>query len=241
MIPKTIHYIWLGKAKLPRIVKKCLKTWKKNCPSYEIKLWNEDNLNLEMCDFVKEAYACKKYAFASDVLRLQILKEYGGIYLDVDVKVFKNFDKFLNEKAFCGFETSNSINWGIVLGAEKDNPIIDEVLEIYKKRKFINIDGSYNDITICDIVTDILKKYGLKTDNTYQKLDNITCYPSEFFAPKDMVTGRIKKTKNSVSMHLYAGSWTGKKRRFLRKIKDILNFVSFGMFGKILRRKNKHE
>ena len=100
MIPKTIHYIWLGKKREPKILKNCKKTWKKLCPDYTIKRWDEKNLNIDINKYCRQAYDAKKYAFASDVLRFDVLCKHGGIYVDIDVKMIKNFDNLLYKKLF---------------------------------------------------------------------------------------------------------------------------------------------
>ena len=114
MIPKTIHYIWFGGNPLPEDAKRCIDTWKKYCPDYEIKEWNESNFDVAQNDYIKEAYEAKKWAFVSDYARLKVLVEYGGIYMDTDVEVLKPLDRFLSERAFSGFEDADAIPAGIM-------------------------------------------------------------------------------------------------------------------------------
>lgn len=109
MIPKIIHYIWFGGNPLPELAVKCIESWKKYCPDYEIMIWDERNFDVSVCAYTKEAYDAKKWAFVSDYVRLKALYEYGGIYMDTDVELVKSLDGFLHEKAFSGFETKESM------------------------------------------------------------------------------------------------------------------------------------
>ena len=108
-IPKVIHYCWFGRGKMPKLAEKCIESWKKYCPDYEIVCLTEDNFDINCCSYVKEAYEAKKYAFVTDYVRLFVMYEYGGIYMDTDVELVKNLDDFLKNQAFSGFESSNSI------------------------------------------------------------------------------------------------------------------------------------
>lgn len=114
MIPKKIHYCWFGKGKMPDLSKKCIESWKKYCPDYEIIEWNEDNFDINCCDYVKEAYASKRFAFVTDYVRLYAMYTQGCIYMDTDVEVMKNLDKFLVHQAFSGFESDIQIPTGIM-------------------------------------------------------------------------------------------------------------------------------
>ena len=136
MIPKIIHYIWLGGKPLPKIAKKCIESWKKFCPDYEIKRWDESNLDLNKYQFVKDAIENKKYAFASDVLRTEILYTYGGIYFDIDVELLKPIDDILKDVDWVmGFETSNMVAPGLVMASVKENQDLANILDIYKNLK----------------------------------------------------------------------------------------------------------
>ena len=239
MIPKIIHYIWLGNNPIPKKIKKCINSWKKVCPDYEIKFWNEQNLDLSKYKYVKDSIAAKKYAFASDVLRFQILKEYGGIYLDVDVKLYKTLDKFLQYDFFTGFEDEKAIAPGLICGCVKDNEIVNKMLNYYSKADF-NSDIS-KEQTVCKIITNILKNdYYFEINNKTQISNNVAIFSNDYFCPKDFNTRLVNKTKNTVSIHLYLASWMTNKYRFKQNIKEFLNFISFGLFGKWLkRRENK--
>lgn len=236
MIPKIIHYIWLGNNPIPKKIKKCIASWKKICPDYEIKFWNEQNLDLDKYQYVKDAIDNKKYAFASDVLRFDILNNYGGIYLDVDVKLLKPLDKFLDYKFFTGFENERAIAPGLICGCEKGNIIASKMIEYYSKADFDT--DMQNNETVCTIITSLLKnKYDIKIDNSTQINEDVAIFSSDYFCPMDMDSRLTHKTKNTVSIHLYFASWMTGKYRFKQHIKDLLNIISFGLFGKWLKRR----
>lgn len=130
-IPKIIHYCWFGRNEKPELVKKCIESWKKHCPDYEIIEWNEDNVDVNFCSYSKRAYKQKRWGFAVDVLRMKIIYENGGIYLDTDVELVNNLDSLLNNAAWFGYGTDIEINTGSGFGAEKGNPFIKTILEHY--------------------------------------------------------------------------------------------------------------
>lgn len=237
MIPKTIHYIWLGGKPLPPIAEKCIASWQKFCPDFEIKRWDETNLDLDKYKFARQAYDAKKYAYASDVLRFDIINTYGGLYLDIDVELLKPLDeKFFSHKAFFAFELKDSLNPGLIFGAEKNNEAIKDLLNIYENLPFLDEKGNPILKTICIISTDYFVSKGLKTDNSYQEIDGIAFYPTEYFCPYDVITGKTKKTKNTYAIHHYLASWYSPWQKFKSKTKKVLNALSFGVFGKIVER-----
>lgn len=208
MIPKTINYCWFGGKPLPKLAKQCIASWRKHCPDYEIKEWNESNFNLNGCNFVKEAYEAQKWAFVSDYARLKIIYEEGGIYLDTDVEVIKKLDAFLENKCYLGEETSGFVNTGLGFGAEKGSPIIKEMLDMYEDKHFKLADGSY-DMTPCPrLNTTPLSKHGYAfSGKQIWKGENVTVYPPEYFCPINYETGKKSITANTYSIHLYNASW----------------------------------
>lgn len=208
MIPKIIHYCWFGGNQLDALSKECIESWRKYCPDYKIIEWNENNFNIHSNRYVEEAYTAKKYAFVSDYVRLYALKEYGGIYMDTDVELIKGFDAFINNDGFLGFEDSKQFATAVI-GAKKENQLIDCMLNYYNNRSFILPDGNWDLTTNVDVITRILKeKYNVALDNTYQKLENvITLYPKDYFSPKDYETNQINITGNTVSIHHFNASW----------------------------------
>lgn len=207
MIPKVIHYCWFGRGEKPALALKCIESWKKYLPDYEIKEWNEDNFDVNIIPYTKEAYQAKKYAFVTDFVRLYALYHEGGIYMDTDVEVLKSYTPFLNHTAFSGFESDGNVPTG-TMASEKGSNWAYNLLADYNTRTFINDDGSFDMTTNTQVITNYMLSKGLILNNKYQDFPNlVTMYPSEFFCPKDHRTGEIKLTKNSVCIHHFAGSW----------------------------------
>ena len=206
-IPKIIHYCWFGGNDLPEEVVKCINSWKKCCPDYKIIRWDESNYDYNRYRFTKEAYAQKKWAFVSDVARLDIVYNHGGIYLDTDVELLKSLDFLLQEPAFMGFQQGRAVATGLGFGAERHNKLIGKNLEAYYDIPFIKEDGSL-DLTPCpEITTKVLERYGLIREDTTQELEQMKILPSEFFSPM-LLIGGAEITENTVSIHHYAGTWT---------------------------------
>lgn len=207
MIPKVIHYCWFGRGKMPELAVKCIESWKKNCPDYEIKEWNEDNYDLDMFPYTREAYDNRKFAFVTDVVRLYVLYNEGGIYMDTDVEVLKPLDKFLVHHAFSGFESEVDVPTGI-MASEKKGLWVKENLDYYNGRHFITPNGSFDLRSNVVTITQLLLPHGLKRDNSYQDIDKmITIYPKDYFCPKDYNSKEIMLTENTHCIHHFNGSW----------------------------------
>ncbi len=211
MIPKIIHYCWFGRNPLPPLAKKCIASWKKHLPEYEIKEWNEDNFDLDMFPYAREAYDNRKFAFVTDIVRLYALYNEGGIYMDTDVEVLKSLDGFLHHTAFSGFENETDVPTGI-MASEKGGLWAKENLEYYNGRHFVKSDGSLDTTTNVTIITDYMVKKGLKQKNGYFDFPGlITIYPKDYFCPKSYRDKKIYLTENTVTIHHFAGSWQPKK------------------------------
>lgn len=236
MIPKVIHYCWFGKKPLPDMAQKCITSWRKYFPDYIIKEWNEDNFNINIIPYTKDAYQAKKYAFVSDYARFWILYNHGGIYFDVDVEVIKSMDDIIQKGAFMGREKGSSdilVAPGLGLACPSGLSIYKELLDLYTTLSFVNEDGTFNLTTIVQYTTTMLKKNGLKNINTIQNICDIYIYPEDYFCPMDKITKETIITENSRSIHLYDASWLpfsfhlkrrilrlfGKHEIYLRKIK----------------------
>ena len=242
MIPKKIHYIWLGGKEEPEILKKCKMTWEKFCQDYEIIRWDEANLNLDCCKYCREAYDSKKYAFASDVLRFDVLYNEGGIYLDVDVEVLKPLDELLSYECFMGFEHKEALNPGLIMGAQKNCSVVKELFDSYKDDDFVLDDGSFNLNTICTRTTNYFKNKGLKLDNTRQTIDGVEIFPTEYFCPINPITNKKRITKETFAVHLYFASWFSRKAKLKNSIKKFFNFITNGNFGVwVYKHKQKKE
>lgn len=235
-IPKMIHYIWVGGKEKSDLAKKCMESWKKFCPDYEIKEWNENNFDMEQNLYLKQAFEAKKFAFVSDYMRLKILYDYGGIYMDTDVELTKPLDEFLKHRAFSGFENQVWMPTA-VMGAEPKHIWIKRMLSIYDNLPFINKDGSFNlttNVTYMSIVT--RKFYNVKLDNTYQELeDGIVIYPNDWFCPKDYVTQKILATQNTHAIHHFNGSWlTNKAKRLDKMVVMLRKMLGEKLFKKVM-------
>lgn len=220
-IPKIIHYCWFGGNPKSDLIKKCIRSWEKYCPDYEIIEWNESNFDLEICSYVKEAYEAKKWAFVTDYVRIWALYNYGGVYLDTDCEITKKIDVFLHHSAFTGFENTTH-PFTAVFAAEKHHPLTKGIIESYSVRHFINEDGSYDITTNTDYITGIfIKKYQVKLDNSLQVFDDgLAIYPNDYFCPKDWIDGKIYKTKNTYAIHHFNASWhTDKEKAEAQKYK----------------------
>lgn len=212
MIPKIIHYCWFGGNPLPKSAEKCIKSWKKYCPDYEIIEWNESNFDINSNRYVREAYENKKYAFVTDFVRLYAMYNYGGIYMDTDVEVLKPLDCFLNNHAFSGFESNEYIPTGL-MASEKEFPLFEELLKYYENRAFVNSDGSFDTTTNTVIITNACKNRGLVLNNEFQVVDGFALYPKDYFCVKNTHTGIIEKTQNSFSIHHFNATWNTKEER----------------------------
>lgn len=227
-IPKVIHYFWFGKNELPELAKKCLKSWQKMCPEYEIKLWNEDNFDVHCVPFVEQAYEAKKYAFVTDYARFYILNQEGGVYIETDTELLKPIDRFLEDRMFLGIGKDDVTV--CVFGMEKNHPISHMVLDYYNNRQFTLAPNVYDMTTVNAIVHNILiENYGLVHKDEYQKLnDGICIYPTKLFLT-DWTYGTLN-SKESVAFHYADGSWLTPELRDQKKI--ILKCVK--VFGKKL-------
>ncbi len=207
-IPKVIHYCWFGENPIPFAVKKCIESWKKYCPHYKIVEWNENNFDYTCNPYVYEAYQAKKWAFVSDYVRLYVLKEQGGIYMDTDVELLKNLDTLLEHNAFSGFENKESIQTA-VMGADNNNSWINMLLKSYENRHFIKADGSFDLTTNVTTITAISKEtYNIELNNSMQiTSDGTVFYPNEFFSPKNFETGVTTITQNTYCIHHFDASW----------------------------------
>ena len=243
MIPKIIHYCWFGGAPLPKLAQKCIESWKKYCPDYEIKRWDETNFDLNYNDYVHEAYAAQKWAFVTDVVRLYALVNYGGIYMDTDVEVLKPLDEFLKYEAFSGFETDKNIPTGI-MASEKDQNLFKELLDEYTDAHFLKSDGTYDKTTNVMRITNTCLKYGFVSNNSFQTVKGFTLFPKDYFCPKDLLTRQINLTENTYTIHHFDGSWVGDEEKYIidMKIKmqklPILN--SFSAYIAIFLGANKY-
>lgn len=211
MIPKTIHYCWFGRNPLPKLAKKCIRSWKRYCRGYEIIEWNEDNFDISAAPlYVRQAYEAKKWAFVTDYVRLYAMVNYGGIYMDTDVEVVKPLDQFLSHQAFSGFEDATNIPTGI-MACEKGFPLFDQLLHYYDDIPFLKPDGSCDLTTNVLIITDLCVKKGLLQNNSFQVVEGFALYPNDVFCPRNLSTGEVERTENTATIHWFSASWQPRK------------------------------
>lgn len=208
MIPKVIHYCWFGRGEKSKLIEKCIKSWKKYCPDYEIIEWNEDNFDVNINEFVKEAYENKKWAFVADYARLYVLYNYGGVYLDTDQELLSSIEPFMKYNGFMGFLDDKNISAGII-GCIAKLSIVKEFLDYYSKESFSTIPNT-------NIMTKIMIDNGLKVNDERQKVAEFEIFPQTVFCPTSCVSYEKKFSKQTVAVHHWAMTW--------RKPNEIKNF-----------------
>ena len=225
-IPKKIHYCWFGGNPLPKSAIKCMNTWKKYCPDYEIIEWNESNFDIGCNEYCQAMSEQKKWAFLTDYVRLKIIYENGGIYLDTDVQVIKSLDNLLKNGAYMGVENTGLVATGLGFAAEAGHLFIRKNMEYYEKLT------DFKEIRSCPwITTELLGEYGYKRGcQDIQHIAGLIIYPEEYLCPKNERTGLTKITKNTYSIHQFDASWfeeswkKGQKKRWREaKIQDVMH------------------
>lgn len=213
MIPKVIHYCWFGGNEKDELVTKCIESWKKFCPDCEIIEWNESNFDVDINDYVNEAYSEKRWAFVSDFARLWIVYNYGGIYLDTDVEIIKNIDSVFNNDCFFCYEDDKYIATGLGFGSIKGNVVIKKLMDDYENIHF-KLDNGKLDLLPCpQRNTKVLNEIDKSLYQVYSK---------EYFCPIDYLTKKINITNNTMAIHWYGQTWMTKKER---KIRNFKNFI----------------
>ena len=265
MIPKVIHYCWFGRNPLPESAKKCIASWRKFLPDYEIWQWSEgelvssnpndnDNQNsltpalpnregdnkregeklydkilpfdVNIIPYTQQAYEAKKYAFVSDYARFWILYKYGGLYFDTDVEIIKPMDDIIERGPFMGIEVKAKegeypqVAPGLGLGVTPGHKLYQVLLDMYVSLRFLNEDGSLNQKTIVKYNTEVLQEQGLLPSNDLQEVAGVWIYPADYFNPLDSLTGKLKLTDNTRSIHWYMNSWSDSSafRQWLSKM-----------------------
>lgn len=213
IIPKVIHYMWLGKNKIPEALQYCIDSWKKFCPDYEIKQWDESNYDIEKNPYMKQAYERKMYGFVPDYARLDILYNYGGIYLDTDVELKKSLDGMLYQKGFCCVEKWQTINFGGGSGAVKGNRAVGELLKGREELTFIDENNNMNKNTCGYYDTLIMQKYGYILNGQRQKILDMNIYPYEYFHPYDYMSAWCDITGHTYGIHHFNGGWLDESMR----------------------------
>ena len=231
MIPKIIHYCWFGKSEMPELVVKCIESWKNHLPNYEMRLWSEDNFDIASApQYVKEAYAAKKYAFVSDFVRLWALEREGGVYLDTDVEVLRSFDPLLNDTAFIGLEESLALLPGTcIMGCEAHCLWVKDMLATYDNATFLKEDSSLDMTTNVQRLGAKMVEGGLKHERKIQYLPQwgLRVYTHDYFSPITS-TRVMRKSKNTYCIHRFAGSWVDGKKSGIRNwwiVREYINLL----------------
>lgn len=216
MISKTIHYCWFGHNPKPKLALKCIKSWKKYCPDYQIIEWNEDNVDISACPlYVREAYARKKWAFVTDYIRLKVVFEHGGIYLDTDVELLKSLDSLLYHRCFLGCEGAEYANTGLGFGAEKGHQFLKKNMDVYEQLNPLNEDGEFISSPCPHFTTAVLKDMGVSfpIERITETPVGVVLYPNAYFNPYNWKTEQLRITKETISIHHYSGSWMSDTQR----------------------------
>lgn len=223
MIPNIIHYCWFGGKEKPEDVKQYIASWRKFCPDYEIKEWNESNFDLNENDYCREAYEAKKWAFVTDYVRLKALYEYGGFYMDTDVEVVKPLESLRKYDAVSGYESETSIPTG-TMGACRGNEWIGVLLKDYDHRHFLQADGSYDITTNVVVITQLTKKkYGLNLNGQMLRFGhNMILLPFDYLCAKKFATGKIHRTENTYTIHHFKGSWLSDEDKYAQNLREYL-------------------
>lgn len=227
MIPKIIHFSWLSKDPYPAKIRKCIDSWSKVLPDYRIMLWDFDRLGDAANVWVHEAFDNKKYAFAADFVRAYALYNYGGIYLDSDVEVLKNFDDFLDLPYFVGQESGGWIVEAACMGAEKGLPLFRRLTEYYKDRHFVKADGTFDTLPMPEIMQAVVDRhYKVKRIESIAEFDpspdTLSVLPADYFSPIDIRTMQLKTTGRTVAIHHFAASWCSRRMRLKKRIQRML-------------------
>lgn len=216
-IPKKIHYCWFSGKEIPDYLKKCMESWHRFCPDYEIIRWDESNYDINKNLYMSQAYKTQKWGFVPDYARLDILYEHGGFYLDTDVELIKSLDELRNQGAFCGVEKWGNINMGGCSGAVPHHPMIGKMLETRKNLVFCYPDGTLNMETCGVYETQPFLNLGMHTDNTTQRINGMTVFSSAYFHPYDYMSGEAVLTDRTISIHHFNGGWLDESARKARE------------------------
>lgn len=242
-IPRIIHYCWFGGRPLPPSALRCLDSWKRHFPGYEIRRWDESNFDINAIPYTRQAAAAGKWAFVSDYARFLILYRHGGIYFDTDVEVIRPMDHIIADGAFMGFEKSHigiGVNSGLGIGSPAAHPFYKKILDHYSSIPYLGPDGKPLPGTVVAHVTRLFLEAGLKPEDRRQTVEGITVYPNEYFNPLDDATGRLRITPQTCSIHHYDKTWCDNygpiRTSLMRLLHRTFGVTAFSGLRKILKR-----
>lgn len=213
IIPKKIHYIWLGKKEIPYGLRKCMDTWKEKCPDYEIIQWDESNYDFLKHPYMKQAYESGAYGFVPDYARLDILYQEGGFYFDTDVEIKKSLDELRYQEAFCGLEKWQILNFGGGSGSVKGHPMIKKFLDARESIMFLDANGKQNRNTCGFYDTQTALTAGYKITGETQNIGGMNIYAYDYFHPYDYMSGLSNETEHTISIHHFNGGWMDAKMK----------------------------
>lgn len=232
MIPKKIHYFWFGGAPKGALEQKCIASWRKFCPDYEIVEWNESNYDVTKNAYMREAYQEKRWGFVSDYARLDAIFEHGGIYLDTDVELLRPLDELLALRGFIGFErtpgearTKPFVNTGQGFGAEPGNQAVKAMRDIYRDMRFTGENAAGIDVTCPHYNTAALVDLGLRQVDEKQLVADMTVFPTDYFCPVDWKTQKCTITPNTYSIHHFNASWLSPEEKKRRRMQRRLDYI----------------
>lgn len=208
-IPKIIHYCWFGGRPLPELARKCIASWRRFLPDYEIREWNEANFDVESTEYTSRAHKAGKYAFVSDYVRYLALYRHGGLYFDTDVEIIRPLDDLISRGPFLGIEktrTTLTINPGLAMGALPGMTFYRDVLNVFEKWHPAT-DEDFPPLLLIPETTRLMRISGFEEADVEQLCSEIRIYPNEYFNPLDDYTGKLNITANTKSIHHYAKSW----------------------------------
>lgn len=225
MIPKIIHYCWLSGEKYPESLRRCLDTWHKHFPEYELRLWDIRSFDFNSVPFTRDALAARKWAFVSDYIRLYALYHFGGIYLDMDVVAFGKIDSLLENRFFSGLEMRDKEHTEIfleaaIMGAEKGHPFIGQALDLYSRRQFYKADGEMDLTPIPTVLSDlIVSKYQwIPKDEDQHLADGMVVYSTRTIANSNCPRRRSVKLYHLNNRSWIPASRTAKALRLLKRL-----------------------
>ena len=238
MIPKIIHYCWFGRGTMPELAMKCIESWHKHLPDYKYMLWNEDNFDVNMVPYTKEAYEARKYAFVTDYVRLYALYTVGGIYMDTDVEVLKPYDDLLHLSAFTGYEGSKYMPPVTgTMASEAGGAWVKEQLDSYEGVHFIDAEGKPDLTTNTIRISNIMKGNGFVQNGKMQVYKDMHIFPAEYFCPRQ-TTGEYFLTANTYCDHHFLGTWNDNGGKSSRK-SSLARFIGKKNMTRLIKIKRK--
>ena len=230
MLPHVIHYCWFGHGEKPELILRCIDSWRKFLPGFEIKEWNEDNFDVDTIPYTRDAYAARAYAFVSDYARFKLLYEQGGLYFDTDVEIIRPMDDVIAKGPFMALESDGSydplaVNPGLGLGAVPGMQLYKDMLDGFASLSYMTESGVRNPYSMIQMVTEMLVGQGLRGTGEIEHVGGVDVYPVEWFNPFDDATGRLRVTDNTRAVHWYDKSWMPKEPFYSVKAKRILRRV----------------